>query len=260
MKLYTYKNETLSLESLSNKYNINVSTLIARLKIYSIEEAIELPVRKSSPIKEGDKFGRLTTIKIIDFRHKNQVWQCKCDCGNICEVNKAHLGKDTKSCGCLAREIQSKLKTKHGKTKTKEFQVLNWMKSRCYNPNNKRYSDYGGRGIKICDRWMDKEKGFENFLEDMGKRPTDKHSIDRINVNGDYTPENCRWATIDIQVSNKRNNILITYKEKTATVAEWSRITGIHRVILESRFHKGWEHSKIIETPTIKYRRSRNKT
>lgn len=125
------------------------------------------------------------------------MWDCLCSCGNQTTVRGAHLrGSDCQSCGCLALEG----KTLHGLSKTTEHVIWSGILQRCENKNNHGYRNYGGRGIKVCSRWKD----FENFYADMGRRPSSKHSIDRINNDGDYEPNNCRWATVSQQLANRR--------------------------------------------------------
>lgn len=128
-----------------------------------------------------------------------------------------------------------------------EYNIWSSMKSRCQNPNNKGYSYYGGRGIKVCDRWTEKPNGFINFLNDMGERPSKKYSLDRINNNGDYCPDNCRWATAEEQMNNRRpmsknpirkNNINIMWHGETHTLAEWGRQLGISYTTLYIRYRR----------------------
>lgn len=154
----------------------------------------------------GQKYSRLTVISFEGYnKHRQSTWLCICECG----VEKIVLGASlktgaTQSCGCLNIEKISERFTTHGHRKSKkrpsEYQVWASMIQRCTNPNVDKYKDYGGRGITVCDRWRD----FENFLADMGKRTSKKHSIDRIDVNGNYELGNCKWSTRTEQVRNIR--------------------------------------------------------
>lgn len=162
----------------------------------------------------GNKYNYLTVLE-RDFSleaarrpRAKTFWKCKCDCGNITIVSAYELRKGlTKSCGCLRKKNASQLYVKHGLSRfpdgtiRPEFNAWVGIKTRCYNKNRPEYKRYGGRGIKVCDRWKD---SFENFLEDMGERPSPRHSIDRIDVDGDYEPSNCRWATDEMQSRNQR--------------------------------------------------------
>ena len=156
----------------------------------------------------GKKFNHLLVINYIPGGKSNTGRQilaraiCKCDCGNNKIVALADLKRNhVKSCGCLRSETSKERMTTHGKSLTPEFSVWQGIKKRCYNKNESRYKDYGGRGIQICRRWKD---SFVNFLDDIGERPSKNHSIERINNDGDYTKGNCRWATLKEQSSNKR--------------------------------------------------------
>lgn len=154
----------------------------------------------------NNKYGRLLVLKKDDeYLGKNSRYICKCDCGKEMSFFGFSLKNgNTISCGCYNKEII----TKHGMYKTPEYSAYIQMKQRCYNPNSKRYKNYGERGIIVCHRWLE---SFENFLEDMGKKPSKNHSIDRININGNYEASNCRWATDYEQRSNKQNTIIIEY-------------------------------------------------
>ena len=138
-------------------------------------------------------------------------------------------------------------KTTHRMTKTPEYKAWDSMKQRCFNPNHKRYSDWGGRGIKVCDRWKNSS---ENFLADMGLKPTPKHSLDRIDNDGDYCPENCRWATKAEQENNRRNNKpLITIGNETYTIAQWAKKMSISEFVIHTRLKMGWSEYDAVMTP-----------
>lgn len=198
-----------------------------------------------STIKAGDKYNRLTAIK---FSHRNKwnypFWLFKCDCGNekVSCVNDVKQEK-IKSCGCLQKEGSRKT---HGMKKTITYNSWLGMKQRCLCKNSEHYKDYGGRGIKVCKRW---KNSFENFYKDMGRKPTPKHSIDRIDNNGNYEPKNCRWATIKEQENNRRNNRLLIYNGKTQTMAQWAEELEINYWTLYSRiFRDNWSLKKALKT------------
>ena len=171
----------------------------------------------------GYKFGILTAIKrVADYVQENGVkrvrWECLCQCGNITNVLVGNMNnKSTKSCGCLNHKPTNQ---KHGGRYSKAYGSWRAMKRRCYDESNKVYHNYGGRGIKVCDRWLN---SFENFYKDMGERPSKNHSIDRIDVNGNYTPENCRWATMTEQQCNKRNNKYVDFNGESISLSEYCR-------------------------------------
>ena len=169
-------------------------------------------------------FERLTAIEKV-FDKTQYKWKCLCSCGNIVIVvsNKLTSGH-TKSCGCLAKEILLKRNTKHNLVRTKEYKCWQKLKERCYNPNCKEYKNYGGRGINVCKEWIN---SFQCFINDMGNKYSEKHSIDRINVNGNYCKENCRWATSKEQSNNRRNNVIFIYNGISKTQNQWAEFYNI---------------------------------
>lgn len=200
----------------------------------------------------GQRFGRLTAIKYA----KRGRWLCKCECGNQKLVRTEGLRRGTsRSCGCLANELLSKRTRTHGRSKTPMWHVWLSMRQRCENPKHQAYENYGGRGIKVCDRWS---SSFENFVEDMGERPSDKHSIDRINNDGNYEPGNCRWVERIEQEHNKRSNRLLTYENETLPISVWERRLGVKKGAIRDRIRRGWSVEKAMKTPIRKRRSSSN--
>lgn len=154
----------------------------------------------------------------------------------------------TKSCGCKKYEKMLLSRIKHGQSNSRLYGIYGEMKSRCYNPNRSSYKRYGGRGIKICDEWLG-DQGAENFINwATANGYEDSLTIDRINVNGNYEPSNCRWATWQEQSNNKRNNRFITYNGETKTIAEWSRILNIKYGCLFYRINHGWSMERIVNS------------
>ena len=200
----------------------------------------------------GERFDRLTVIKYagqLDNNCKEGFWWCECSCENrtliAVRVGALKIG-NTKSCGCLSSEITRNRNTKHGMKFTSEHTVWMNIKSRCYNTNNKAYKNYGGRGITMCERWLE---SFENFYEDMGDRPSPKHSIDRIDNDGDYCPENCKWSTKQEQNRNKRNNLYLEYNKERLIAKDWCEKIDIDYDTLRARIRSGLSDEQCLTNP-----------
>lgn len=200
-------------------------------------------------IAVGQTYGRLTVLLKGKRGFKGQEWICRCSCGGLIETLPSKLGSGAlQSCGCLQKELSGRKPT-HGRTQTVEFRAWNQMRDRCHNARNKFYDNYGGRGITVCLGWR---HSFETFLVDMGERPSDKHSIDRINNNLGYwcgkcdeckelhRELNCRWATRSEQQVNKRNSIYLTFGSETKPLIEWSVICEIPVARIRDRLRMGW--------------------
>lgn len=181
----------------------------------------------------GKKYGRLSIKGKSGLKNKTKhiLWNCECDCGNTITAAGTDLKTgNTKSCGCLRLETSS-LNGTHRDIHTKEYRAWHNLKQRCFNPNNSHWDSYGGRGITVCDAW---KNSYENFLNDMGRAPSSKHSIDRINNDGNYEPGNCRWATTLEQAYNKNVNIIITCYGIDYTIVEFCNILKIAK----STYHR----------------------
>jgi hypothetical protein len=180
---------------------------------------------------------------------KNVLWLCKCDCGNTTIVPTCRLihGR-TKSCGCRRSEAASWIRFKHGYYKDPVYDVWKQMKLRCNNPTNTQYFNYGGRGISVCDRWIE---SFENFYEDMGKAP-DGMSLDRIDNSGDYSLENCRWATRLDQANNRRTNIYVTIFGVTKSFKDICREFDFNYTLSVARYGRyGWNILSALLVPNL---------
>lgn len=197
----------------------------------------------------GQRFGRLVVLEFsgYDKNHK-ALWNCKCDCGEqkVVRANELRSGK-THSCGCLHKQQLSERRTKHRGRGTRLYSIWKNMKARCYNPNNEKFPIYGGRGISVCPEWRTDFKPFRDWALSHGYQ--DDLTIDRIDVNGNYCPENCRWANAIQQMRNKQHNHLITYKNTTKTLAEWAEQFHIDRRTISRRLNQCWTVEEAFETP-----------
>lgn len=197
----------------------------------------------------GLVFGRLTAIKRIEQTGttKNARWLCQCSCGNTHEANSSALLRGAiKSCKCLAKELTIKLFTTHGGSRSPEWNTWQGMRQRCANPKSEKFQLYGARGIVVCARWR---ASFEEFLKDMGKKPTPGHSLDRIDVNGGYGPENCRWATPKVQANNLRATRYVTVNKETKPLSYWIEDSGIASQTVHNRIARGTPQSEWFNKP-----------
>lgn len=203
---------------------------------------------------KGQRFGRITVIQKVE-RTGPTWWTCKCDCGVEKTIRAWSLiSGHTKSCGCGQKDSV----TKHGKASYDRYCAEYWIwktmvrRTTTAKETANCYKHYRGRGIKVCERW----RSFENFLADMGDRPSDDHSIDRIDNDGDYCPENCRWATWKEQARNRRSAKMITYGGETHCLTDWAERLGISSMVLFKRIELGWTPERAFTTPVRKRRKS----
>lgn len=199
----------------------------------------------------GMRFGRLVVTAHIKGSRHGAV-ETICDCGNAhisYSSNLTRTGKGaSRSCGCLNREICAALQTKHGACKTPEYRSWKNMIVRCENKNIKHYDRYGGRGIKVCDEWR---QDFTKFLEHVGPRPSQRHSIDRINNDGDYEPGNVRWATMKMQARNTKRSVVVVVNGKEECAIDVWRMGNVPSGTFYNRLKKGWDPIEAATTPPI---------
>lgn len=191
-----------------------------------------------------------TPIRFVERAKGWDVWLCRCRCGTERRIlwEKVIRGQ-TKSCGCLGRKAQARKVRKHGLATIPEYKVWRCMIQRCENPAWQSYPYYGGRGIKVCERWHDIRK----FIKDMGRRPSEKHQLDRMDNNGNYEPGNVRWVTKTEQARNQKNNHRLTYKGETLTVAEWTERLGFPVGVIRKRINDlHWPIEKALTTAVQK--------
>ena len=213
--------------------------------------------------KVGQRYDRLEVKEVIGSDKNNSVYYlCKCECGNEKIIKYGSLlSGNTKSCGCKHQETMRERLTTHGlsgiggKNRHRLYSIYNGMKTRCYNPNGKYWDRYGGRGITICDEWLDKENGFMNFYNwAMENGYNDTLTIDRIDVNGNYEPSNCRWVDDFTQANNNNGNTYLTCGQYTFTISIWCKITGLTNSNVMYRKSCGWTDEEILCTPRYKKR------
>ena len=193
----------------------------------------------------GQRFTRLVVTGRAPNKSEkdtNARWHCTCDCGKAVIAYGQDLRREKfKSCGCLNAERIYK----HGDSRSKEYRTWITMRQRCENPNAEGYEKYGAKGIKVCERWA----SYENFKSDMGECPTPRHTIDRIDGDKGYEPENCRWATYAEQNRNLSNNVVVDINGVKNIMADWCVIYKIRRTTVETRIKNGWDVIKAIKTP-----------
>ena len=201
----------------------------------------------------GQRFGRLTVLNRVDDhfypsgRH-DACYTCVCDCGNHVDVLGIHLRSGhTTSCGCVRIETSRQTLTTHGKTDTRLYTIWKNVHARCLNHNHNDYPNYGGRGILICDEWRHNFAAFEAWALCHGY--SDDLSLDRINVNGNYEPSNCRWVTQKDQCNNTRSNIYVTMENRTMTLKQWAEHLGLKYGTIVSRVERGWDPVTALITP-----------
>ena len=196
----------------------------------------------------GQRFGRLQVIAQAANDSENRaVWRCRCDCGGTRDVKAANLMRgETRSCGCLGRETRKRNGDKAGVAQAhpfsksamlSEYRTWEAMLARCYRPDAQGFANYGGRGIEVCVQWRE---SFEQFARDMGPRPAG-HSIERKQNDGNYEPDNCRWATRIEQANNRRTNRRISVDGQTMTVAQWARHLGVSCHVIHTRIYIGMD-------------------
>jgi hypothetical protein len=195
------------------------------------------------------EYHELTVIEYYGKRRQNRStrhhWICECRCGAYIIVEGSHLKEGhTRSCGCLQKKVVSKLNKTHGLAKTPEYKIWHAMIRRCTNKDLECYKNYGGRGITVCERWLN---SIQLFLEDMGPRPSPDLSVERIDNAGNYCPENCKWGTDEEQLNNKRDNVVLTYRDETMTVAQWARKFNVKSNRIYQAIYKGRSATDILD-------------
>ena len=199
----------------------------------------------------GQRFGRLVVVeRSTNSKNGKARWLCKCDCGNDTVVFSTSLVRGlTHSCGCLNREIASVRFGTHRLSESRLHKTWSDMKKRCYNPNSKSFPAYGGRGIEMCEEWKDDFQSFYNWA--MANGYADDLTIDRIDVNGNYSPENCRWVDKLTQANNCRTNHYLTFNGKTQSIVEWARELGVSDSLIRQRIViLGWSVERALTEPS----------
>ena len=196
----------------------------------------------------GREYGRLKVLQRAENRAGRVCWRCLCECGTIKDIPaKTLLNGTAQSCGCLQKERASEANGKHRMRKTRLYEIWYGIKRRCEDQNREAYKDYGGRGIIVCPEWRDSFEAFRDWALANGYQ--EGLTIDRINVNGGYEPENCRWITMEQQQRNRTNSRFLTFNGETHTLAEWAEITGIRWGTIKARLNSGWTTERTLTEP-----------
>lgn len=200
----------------------------------------------------NQRFGRLITIKrVIPPGESKNKWLCRCDCGNECLVRTSDLRSGrTQSCGCLKTELDHMRNRSHGMSCTSLHKRWRSIKDRCFNPKNKSYKNYGGRGITMCSEWKNSFESFRDWALSNGYK--ESLTIERRNVNGDYEPSNCLWIPLKEQAKNRRSSHLLTFNGETHNIREWSKILGIPENRIRYRIQNGYTTEKALTMPVGK--------
>ena len=211
---------------------------------------------KSFEDLSGKKFGKLTVVRLDHIEKRNNGkrnyyfyhWLCQCECGNECIIIGNYLKmRATVSCGCYRKELSRKKLLKHGLCKTRLYRIWTHMKERCYKKYCKDYKNYGQRNIIMCDEW---KNDFVKFYEwALNNNYKENLTIDRIDVNGNYEPDNCRWSTIEEQANNMRSNHLLTFNNKTQTMSQWAKEYNMSKYLLQHRIALNWSVERALTTP-----------
>lgn len=247
MNFLLLKTKTPQKVNLQNKPDVGSKfNKMTKVQYFKLEEIkiIEKPTNCRFNNLDEKKYGRLKVVGYAGRKKNKTWWWCKCDCGNLVKKRSdSIISNHAKSCGCYQLEVMKKKGLIHGATsfnsnRKKLYAVWNSIKQRCLNENNKAYKYYGGRGIAICKEWANDFALFEKWSMTNGYRQG--LSIDRVDNNKGYSPQNCRWATIKTQLNNTRSNRILEYNGVKKTVAQWSREVNISNSIIVNRLNRGW--------------------
>lgn len=255
--LITMNEKTQSLHAWTKELDVPYLKVLKRIKrgwdpimaLADTRERVVLPEKVKARAEAkmiGKRYGRLTVQSDAGVEGEKRQWNCLCDCGtmHVAPTNALTSGH-TKSCGCLQAETMSRGNVVHGLSGTQVHIAWQNMRARCENQNNEAFKNYGGRGIKVCDRWQT----FENFLADMGQPPTSRHSIERINNGSGYDPGNCIWATRSKQSRNKRDNVWVTMQGRKMILKDWCKELGIHPSTVYRRLSRGYSAEAALTAP-----------